>query len=950
MRRFLAALVTLAALSCFADGDLYIDLTYFKANPATNRWTTLQWMNPVLGNLYNYTSTAAGGFWVSNATVGDIVGTVKQKGTASEIRFQVTIGDDDTGTLYASNITSVLGIQTYPSTARSSYSIAAANNRFARIGSGGLAFTPQLGSLNLSNWSTLDTNVLGSLGSTLSYTNPETLFVATNGNDTTAVRGKFDKPWRTVYAANTNATPGDVIKIGVGVFYMHGTRDLIPDNISPQYSPAMWIKTNITLAGSGRGNTILRYQTNGAPSVDSVFVVSDGVTIRDLTIDSGNVTNNNNTAVPVYLAVDSTNVLFENLDINGGIDAFGGPATVYAKAINCNFHSWYDGVLTGSGMFELYNCNVVCETNAANTAYGASYPRWRGVAPITAGTLKMYGGSVRIINGGVDSFCIGDGAIASGVYTETTSTVGKTNWHYANAFVFGHPTEHAKTTNTVFYGDATNAPPAADGFMYTAANGTRYWKPVSWTNLANIPAGFADGTDDGAGGTTYTNNTGRPGLIVGSGIGTNLNGLISSEAGGTGTNTIFWGIATADAVSVRAPATAIDYGISFYHGGTNQAGISSVPGDGFYLLNYGSDNYIKLLTAPNAGFSWTGPATGSGSGLTSIPASAMAGGSQGQVVTWHGSGAVWSNPPAGGSTFTLTMNPNQFAQSGGTTNIKSGATMTNINQWGNFVLRSEDASNDITVTNHSQKLKIDSTANPFASATEIGEDIKARTFYGVSNNITGGISAGQLNVSGNVDVAGDVYPRGFTNATIMANSGGKLVAVTNALNASKLDGTNVIVDPSGFNGNLSTTDTNLQQIAQKVDDLTSSGINPPIVTVLNQVLNSGGAARYWSPGSTSFSITSPEAAVSIPFPKGTYSNFWFRASGNIGAGTNITFTWYTNGTAGPSASVVGTGSARNFLTTLSLTIATNGTPTSILVSSDSAVAVNNFVVCEKVSN
>ena len=135
---------------------------------------------------------------------------------------------------------------------------------------------------------------------------------------------------------------------------------------------------------------------------------------------------------------------------------------------------------------------------------------------------------------------------------------------------------------------------------------------------------------------------------------------------------------------------------------------------------------------------------GTGSGLTNIPATAMAGGSQGQVVTWHVSGAIWSNPPASGGSFTLTMNPNQFGQAGGTTNFISGATTTNINHWKTLVLRSEDAANDITVTNHSQKLKINSTANPYTADTEIGEDIKARTFYGVSNNITGGISAGSI--------------------------------------------------------------------------------------------------------------------------------------------------------------------------------------------------------------
>ena len=198
-------------------------------------------------------------------------------------------------------------------------------------------------------------------------------------------------------------------------------------------------------------------------------------------------------------------------------------------------------------------------------------------------------------------------------------------------------------------------------------------------------------------------------------------------------------------------------------------------------LVYILDNYDRARSATTIPYNYV--YTGSGSGLSSVPATAMAGGSQGQVVTWHGSGAIWSNPPAGGSTFTLTMNPNQFAQAGGTTNIKSGATMTNVNQWGNFVLRSEDASNDITVTNHSQKLKINSTANPYAADTEIGEDIKTRTFYGGSNNITGGISAGSIAVGTSpikITIDGTTGVGGFAGDLYLTNRAANKILRTDA--------------------------------------------------------------------------------------------------------------------------------------------------------------------------
>ena len=218
-------------------------------------------------------------------------------------------------------------------------------------------------------------------------------------------------------------------------------------------------------------------------------------------------------------------------------------------------------------------------------------------------------------------------------------------------------------------------------------------------------------------------------------------------------------------------------------------------------LVYILDNYDRARSATTIPYNYV--YTGSGSGLTSIPASAMAGGSQGQVVTWHGSGAIWSNPPAGGSSFTLTMNPNQFAQAGGTTNIKSGATMTNINQWGNFVLRSEDASNDITVTNHSQKLKINSTANPYTADTEIGEDIKTRTFYGASNNISGGISAGSIStttLTANVATATSIYPIGITNKPLATDTAGKIATATGAQIGAQFSGGSTYLKADGTTG------------------------------------------------------------------------------------------------------------------------------------------------------
>lgn len=165
--RGLFILALLLAIPTFASTHVFFDLADFNAAPATNRLVSFQAQSPFVGNLINYTSSPAGTFWVSNMTVGDWYGVIKAKSSggvyASAIEFQVSITSESLGLVYATNITSVLGTSTYPTAGRSAWSIQASDNRYARIGDGGLAFTPQFGSENLTNWSALDTNILSDI-------------------------------------------------------------------------------------------------------------------------------------------------------------------------------------------------------------------------------------------------------------------------------------------------------------------------------------------------------------------------------------------------------------------------------------------------------------------------------------------------------------------------------------------------------------------------------------------------------------------------------------------------------------------------------------------------------------------------------------------------------------------------------------------------------------------
>lgn len=130
--KWLAVVGILLAVAASAQTHVKFDLAapYFNANPASNRVVTLQPLTPFPGNLITYTSSAAGIFYHSNSYVGDFAGTVKAKGQAAQIPFQITVTATNLGIINADTITSVLGQQSYPSAGKSSWSIQSTDQRF----------------------------------------------------------------------------------------------------------------------------------------------------------------------------------------------------------------------------------------------------------------------------------------------------------------------------------------------------------------------------------------------------------------------------------------------------------------------------------------------------------------------------------------------------------------------------------------------------------------------------------------------------------------------------------------------------------------------------------------------------------------------------------------------------------------------------------------------------
>lgn len=131
VRKFvITVLATIASLLSYAQTHVKFTLSDFNASPDTNRNTTVQALTPFPGNLVTYSSGTNGYFYLSNAGVGDYSCEIQQKGQAKAIAFQVTVTATNLGVVEALSITSVRGIQTYPSTGKSAWTIAASESRY----------------------------------------------------------------------------------------------------------------------------------------------------------------------------------------------------------------------------------------------------------------------------------------------------------------------------------------------------------------------------------------------------------------------------------------------------------------------------------------------------------------------------------------------------------------------------------------------------------------------------------------------------------------------------------------------------------------------------------------------------------------------------------------------------------------------------------------------------
>jgi len=203
-----------------------------------------------------------------------------------------------------------------------------------------------------------------------------TLFVdATNGNNTTGLRGRFDKPFATPIAAAAAAQSGDLIVLGPGTFNIGGTQLALPSGVSMTGAGPGLLITPGTSADSftPSGGTIIEASEVSGNQYVSVLPGSN-CTISNLTIWMPS--SSAATTFPTGFGkgdTGGTNVTLENVQVIGSSDgvylsnAFGNTPTAYWKFINCTLATNFDAVnaIDASGnaytslIVDFFNCDII---------------------------------------------------------------------------------------------------------------------------------------------------------------------------------------------------------------------------------------------------------------------------------------------------------------------------------------------------------------------------------------------------------------------------------------------------------------------------------------------------------------------------------------------------------------------------------------------------------------
>ncbi len=316
-------------------------------------------------------------------------------------------------------------------------------------------------------------NFLGKGGS-------NTLYVTTGGNDATALIGRMDLPWASVNTALSNAVSGNVVVIGSGAF-----TNLVSN---------MPVPAGVSLFGSGRGNTFLYFtNTSGFVATAGWIELSNNTTVVNLTI--GGVPDGTwHQYVPVVIEANATNILFQNVEINGQSDVGVWDNSSQATFVDCRFETrwdgWTDVGTAGKGWLRFFNCEGYAHTSADTQSQTAGMIDILNFTSGSSTNVVWAGGGVLISN--VVAGQTG-AAFSSSVYLygcpvlfQQTNAASTTYVSIPGAVIGGHPYPEYLTPGATYIGDVTNAVPGSGAFMMVYNSGDRRWS-YGWPT--NAPSG-----------------------------------------------------------------------------------------------------------------------------------------------------------------------------------------------------------------------------------------------------------------------------------------------------------------------------------------------------------------------------------------------------------------------------------------------------------------------------
>lgn len=445
----------------------------------------------------------------------------------------------------------------------------------------------------------------------------------TNGNDSTGVRGRLDKPFLTITAAvaASGITSGDVIKTGSGTFAITTSHIVLPSGVS--------------LIGSGMDVTIISSTAITTP----ILQAGTNSLIRDLTVSA--TLTDGTFQYPVGVSGSSvTGVTLINVKTTGDTDGLyvagdDTAGTVFMRCFNCNFTSKFDAINVTRGGVAFYDCIAVA-TGPSSTASGIATAVCASGVSSHPPRIYWHGGSVSASGAGgsgVNSaFELRGGSLSGGLIEIHNPKVhlgtdGLNNYDLNNAssgastINYNNVTRDDGAALTIFGTTVTNISRSQplDAALTALAGGSdfvQFTGPTSSTKVFTLPdasstllySGGALGTPSSGNASNLTSLT--AGNITGSTtVGRNILSLTNPSA------ISFVKIAADNSVSARTPAQVLsDIGAqasgSYAASGTNSDITSTT------ALNTITGNTAVSITA--GGSNQNASISGSGTGIVAI--------------------------------------------------------------------------------------------------------------------------------------------------------------------------------------------------------------------------------------------------------------------------------------------------------------------------------------------